>query len=66
MADYRLYHIERAHFSRVEEFDAEDDPRALLLALERMDGGAGELWSGRRKIGNLQPLAAVELAAHAG
>ena len=59
MAGYRLYHIKRAHFSGVEEFEAEGDPQALLMARARVGSGAGELWSGRRKVGSLQPLAAI-------
>ena len=55
MPYYRLYHIRHGHFERFDDFEAEDDVRALVEARRLNGHGYSELWSGRRRIIELKP-----------
>ena len=55
MPYYRLYFFEGMHFARFDDFEAEDDVRALGQAKRLNGGGHSELWSGKRRIAELKP-----------
>jgi hypothetical protein len=55
MPDYRLYHIDKGHFARVDSIEAEDDLKALAEAHRLNGDGQSELWSGDRMIARLRP-----------
>jgi hypothetical protein len=50
VAYYRLYFVQRGHFIRFEEIEAEDDEGAVAAAAQRAGPFALELWCGRRKV----------------
>jgi len=60
MPYYRLYHIEKDHFAGVDDFEADDDVRAIRHARTLNGTSTAELWSGKRKIKLFRPVAADE------
>lgn len=59
MAYYRLYFVQRGHFVRFEEIDAEDDEAAIAMAERRIGPLSLELWCGRRRVTSFEAVAAV-------
>jgi hypothetical protein len=57
MAYYRLYFVQRGHFVRFEEIEADDDGRAIELAGLRAGPLSLELWCGRRKVKSFEAVA---------
>jgi hypothetical protein len=54
MPYYRLYHFQGKHFARFDDFEAEDDVRALGEAKRLNGDGHSELWSGKCRIAELK------------
>jgi hypothetical protein len=50
MAYYRLYFVERGHFVRSDDIEADSDLDALREASLRVGHQAAELWCGERKV----------------
>jgi hypothetical protein len=51
MPDYRLYWLNRAgHFIRAEEYEADDDAAAVVIARGLCGPERAELWAGARKV----------------
>jgi hypothetical protein len=59
MAYYRLYFVQRGHFVRFEEIEAEDDEAAIALAGRRVGPLSLELWCGRRRVTSFEVATAV-------
>jgi hypothetical protein len=57
MAYYRLYFVQRGHFVRFEEIEAEDDAAAVARAGQRIGPLSLELWCGRRKVRSFEAAA---------
>ena len=57
MPYYRLYHVRNDHFAGVDDFEAEDDVRAVRHAGTLNGTSAAELWCGPRKIKTFVPNA---------
>jgi hypothetical protein len=57
MAYYRLYHRRDGHIFGVEELWAEDDPRAVRMAEQRLGGHVSELWCGARRVASFDSAA---------
>lgn len=47
MTWYRLYRWTEKGIAQVWELEAEDEPKALIAAAERLEGRRGELWEGK-------------------
>lgn len=60
MAYYRLYFMRphTGHIVRFDEYEADNDEAAMLLAREKEGALALELWSLRRKIVRIEPIGA--------
>lgn len=50
MAYYRLYHVSEGHFSHFEDFEAEDDVKAIGRARSLAGDHEAELWSRARPV----------------
>ena len=50
MAYYRLYHLNEGHFSHFDDFEAEDDVRAVRWARPLAGDHEAELWSRARRV----------------
>lgn len=59
MAYYRLYFVQRGHFVRFEEIEAEDDEAAIAQARRRLGPLSLELWCGRRRVTSFEAAAAA-------
>jgi hypothetical protein len=60
MAYYRLYFVQRGHFVRFEEIEADDDETAIAKAGDRIGALSLELWCGRRKVRSFEAETAGE------
>lgn len=58
MGYYRLYFMNRSngHIERFEQFDADDDPSAIIVADRHVGNQPLELWSGHRKVRRFEAL----------
>ncbi|HEX8532712.1 MAG TPA: hypothetical protein VF662_00930 [Allosphingosinicella sp.] len=57
MAHYRLYHLKNGSFTHADDIEAEDDVLAVRQARPMLEGRAGEIWCGTRRVTTLDALA---------
>lgn len=50
MTWYRLYRWNARGIAQVWDLEAEDEPKAVAGAAERLSGERGELWQGKRLV----------------
>ena len=56
MPHYRLYHLKDGSFVHADDIEAEDDVLAVRQARPMLEGRAGEIWCGTRRVTTLDAV----------